>query len=70
MGIRGNSISVKSNNSLSKTIIDLGFNLASMPSVGGDFTFGLRGDIYKSLMLFGEVGAAKAIIQGGLAYRF
>jgi hypothetical protein len=41
-----------------------------MPSVGGDFTFGLRGDIYKSLMLFGEVGAAKAIIQGGLAYRF
>jgi hypothetical protein len=70
MGIRGNSISVKSNNSLSKTIIDLGFNLASMPSVGGDFTFGLRGDIYKSLMLFGEVGAAKAIIQGGLAYQF
>jgi hypothetical protein len=30
----------------------------------------LRGDIYKSLMLFGEVGAAKAIVQGGLAYRF
>jgi hypothetical protein len=38
--------------------------------VGGDLTLGFRGDIYKSLMLFGEVGAAKAIIQGGLAYRF
>jgi hypothetical protein len=38
--------------------------------VGGDVTFGIRGDIYKSLMLFGEVGAAKAIVQGGLAYRF
>lgn len=71
MGIRGNSISVTSNNKFrNKNIDGLGISLASMPSVGGDFTFGLRGDIYKSLMLFGEVGAAKAIIQGGLAYRF
>jgi len=53
-----------------KNINGLGLTLASVPSIGGDFTFGLRGDIYKSLMLFGEVGAAKAIIQGGLAYRF
>jgi hypothetical protein len=71
MGIRGNNISVNSNNPFfGKNINDLGLTLARVPSVGGDFTFGLRGDIYKSLMLFGEVGAAKAIIQGGLAYRF
>jgi hypothetical protein len=71
MGIRGNNISVNSNNPFfGKNINGLGLTLASVPSIGGDFTFGLRGDIYKSLMLFGEVGAAKAIIQGGLAYRF
>ncbi len=71
MGIRGNNISVNSNNPFfRKNINGLGLTLASVPSVGGDFTFGIRGDIYKSLMLFGEVGAAKAIIQGGLAYRF
>lgn len=71
MGIRGNNISVNSNNPFfRKNINGLGLTLASVPSVGGDFTFGIRGDIYKSLMLFCEVGAAKAIIQGGLAYRF
>jgi hypothetical protein len=72
MGIRGNNISVKSNSKLisKKNIDGLGINLASMPSIGGDFTLGFRGDIYKSLMLFGEVGAAKAIMQCGLAYRF
>lgn len=71
MGIRGNNISVNSNNPFfGKNINGLGLTLASVPSIGGDFTFGIRGDIYKSLMLFGEVGAAKAIIQGGLAYRF
>lgn len=71
MGIRGNTISVKSNSKvISKNINGLGINLASMPSIGGDFTLGFRGDIYKSLMLFGEVGAAKAIVQCGLAYRF
>lgn len=71
MGIRGNNISIISNNTvLSKNIDGLGINLASMPSIGGDFTLGFRGDIYRSLMLFGEVGAAKAIIQGGLAYSF
>ncbi|MDA0782932.1 MAG: hypothetical protein O2814_00135 [Bacteroidetes bacterium] len=70
MGIRGNNISVNSNNPFfGKNINGLGLTLASVPSIGGDFTFGIRGDIYKSLMLFGEVGAAKAIIQGGLAYR-
>jgi len=71
MGIRGNNISVNSNDQFfNKNINGLGLKLASVPTIGGDFTFGLRGDIYKSLMLFGEVGAAKAIIQGGLAYRF
>ncbi|MEY4543475.1 MAG: hypothetical protein RL411_1552 [Bacteroidota bacterium] len=71
MGIRGNSISVTSNNKfLNKNVDGLGIGLLSVPTVGGDVTFGIRGDIYKSLMLFGEVGAAKAIVQGGLAYRF
>ena len=71
VGIRGNRISVTSNNQFfNKNINGLGLSLASVPTVGGDLTLGFRGDIYKSLMLFGEVGAAKAIIQGGLAYRF
>ena len=71
MGFRGNSVSMTTNNKfLNKNIDGLGIGLLSVPTMGGDVTFGIRGDIYKSLMLFGEVGAAKAIVQGGLAYRF
>jgi hypothetical protein len=71
MGFRGNSVSMTTNNKfLNKNIDGLGTGLLSVPTMGGDVTFGIRGDIYKSLILFGEVGAAKAIIQGGLAYRF
>ena len=71
IGIRGNRISVSSNNPLfKKNIANVGLRLASVPSVGGDFTLGFRGNIYKSLMLFGEVGAAKALFQAGIACQF
>ena len=71
IGIRGNRISVSSNNPLfKKNIANVGLRLASVPSVGGDFTLGFRGNIYKSLMLFGELGAAKALFQAGIACQF
>jgi hypothetical protein len=71
MGIRTNKISISTNDSkfLNQFAIP-GINIASVPTVGFESTLGFKGIIADQLGWYAEMGIAKSIFQGGLAYRF
>lgn len=56
--------------------IDLSFvtkripNKLSLPTVGGDFTFGVKYFILPGVAIYAETGIAKSILQTGLTVRF
>jgi len=71
IGIRGNSISVKTNSPNMKNsglLPDL--PLVSMPTMGFESTLGFRGKIQEHLGWYAEMGISKAVFQAGLSYRF
>lgn len=71
VGVRGNSIKVKTNNKELGQFLDLpGFNLASAPSLGFESTLGIRSDIVENIGWYSELGIAKGFFQCGLTYRF
>lgn len=71
LGIRGNSLSIKTNNpNIKNQLLIPGLNLASMPSIGFESTLGFRGLITPQWGWYSEVGIAKSFFQGGLSYRF
>ena len=71
VGIRGNSISIKTNNpNFSKQLQIPGLNLGAVPTLGFESTLGFRGMITDQLGWYTEIGIAKAALQIGMAYRF
>ncbi len=71
IGVRGNSISLKTNNPELSKLIDIpGLNVASVPVMGFESTLGFRGKIQEHLGWYAEMGMARALFQAGLSYRF
>lgn len=71
IGVRGNSVSLKTNNPELSKLIDIpNINVASVPVMGFESTLGFRGKIQEQLGWYAELGMAKALFQAGLSYRF
>ena len=71
IGLRTNSVKIEANNPKFSSALNLpGINIASIPTMGFESTLGFRGNITPQLGLYGEIGIAKSVFQGGLSYSF
>lgn len=79
IGFRANNLRVSSNDNLTDRWnfpVDLGFvekripKTLSVPTIGADFTMGMRYHILPPLAVYAEIGVAKSIFQAGATFRF
>lgn len=79
IGFRANNLRVTSNDNLTDRWdfpVDLGFiekripSTLSIPTVGADFTLGMRYHVLPPLAVYAEFGVAKSIVQAGATLRF
>lgn len=79
LGFRNNKFEVKDNDpdkNWWNFPVDLSFvnkvipNSLSIPTVGADFTLGMRYHIVPPLAVYAELGVAKSVAQGGIVLRF